>query len=185
MNVIMSKMKKRLFALMALLGWLNAALAQDNTYNSVLSEHTWHRLTVTHEGVYKLDYATLEAMGVDMQTLNPDQIRIFGNPSGALPEKNSEPRPDDLTEMAICVTGADDGVFDMQDVVLFFGQEPTRWKLVDSNTATYQRDRNYFSDSTFYYLCVDSGVGGLRVGEKATLPVEGTTTVITASGSSE
>ena len=47
------------------------------------------------------------------------------------------------------------------------------------NTATYQRDRNYFSDSTFYYLCVDSGVGGLRVGEKATLPVEGTTTVIT------
>ena len=179
MNVIMSKMKKRLFALMALLGWLNAALAQDNTYNSVLSEHTWHRLTVTHEGVYKLDYATLEAMGVDMQTLNPDQIRIFGNPSGALPEKNSEPRPDDLTEMAICVTGADDGVFDTQDVVLFYGQEPTRWKLVDSNAGTYQRDRNYFSDSTFYYLCVDSGVGGLRVGEKASLPVEGTTTVIT------
>ena len=154
-------------------------VAQDNTYTSVLSEHTWHRLSVAEEGVYKLDYTTLEAMGIDMQALNPDQIRIFGNPSGALPEKNSEPRPDDLTEMAIYVTGAEDGVFDAQDVVLFYGQEPTRWKLVDSNSKTYERERNYFSDSTYYYLCVDSGVEGLRVGEKATLPVEGTTTVIT------
>ncbi|MBR1514867.1 MAG: type IX secretion system sortase PorU [Bacteroidales bacterium] len=154
-------------------------MAQDNTYTSVLSEHTWHRLSVAQEGVYKLDYVTLEAMGIDMTALNPDQIRIFGNPSGALPEKNEDPRSDDLTEMAVYVTGADDGVFDLQDVVLFYGQEPTRWKLIDSNAETYRRERNYFSDSTFYYLCVDSGVEGLRVGEKATLPVEGTTTVIT------
>lgn len=179
MNEFMSKMKRRICTLVALLGLLQAASAQDHTYNSVLSEHTWHRLSVTQEGVYKLDYATLEAMGVDMQALKPGQIRVFGNPSGSLPEKNAEPRPDDLTEMAICVTGADDGVFDAQDVVLFYAQEPTRWKLVDLNTETYRRERNYFSDTTYYYVCVDSGVEGLRVGEKASLPVEGTTTVIT------
>ena len=57
-----------------------AGLAQDNTYHSVLSEHTWYRLSVTKEGVYKLDYTTLQAMGVDMNALNPNQIRIFGNP---------------------------------------------------------------------------------------------------------
>ena len=159
-----------LFVLVSGIGY-----AQDNTYHSVLESHTWHRLSVTKEGIYKLDYATLERMGIDMGALNPDQIRIFGNPTGALPEKNAESRPDDLTEMAICVMGGEDGTFDQGDLVLFYGQEPTRWKL--SNT-TYQRERNPYSDATYYYLCVDSGAEGLRVGEKATLPVEGTTTVI-------
>ena len=154
-------------------GW-----SQDNTYQSVLSDHTWYRLSVTQEGAYQLDYATLQGMGIDVSALNPNQIRLFGNPSGALPEKNSDSRPDDLTEMAICVTGADDGSFDEGDKVLFYGQEPTRWVLVDNGNKTYQRERNYYSDTTYYYLCVDSGVDGLRVGEKPTLSVENTTTVI-------
>lgn len=154
-----------------------AGTAQDNTYHSVLSDHTWYRLSVTEEGIYKLDYSTLQAMGVNMGALNPNQIRVFGNPSGALPEKNSKARPDDLTEMAIVVEGAEDGIFDPQDVVLFYGQEPTRWKAAN-NLNTYIRERNYYTDTTYYYLCVDSGQDGLRVGEKATLDVESTTTVI-------
>ena len=100
----------------ASMGW-----AQVNTYLSVLSENTWYRLSVTQEGTHQLDYATLQGMGIDMSSLNPSQIRLFGNPSGALPEKNGDSRPDDLTEMAICVTGADDGSFDEGDVVLFYG----------------------------------------------------------------
>ena len=155
-----------------------SGFAQGHTFESVLNSHTWHRLSVTKEGVYQLDYATLQAMGIDVNHLNPDQIRLFGNVSGILPEKNSEARPDDLTEMAICVTGAEDGSFDVDDRVLFYGQEPTRWVLVDGNNRTYQRERNYYSDTTFYYLCVDSGNDGLRVGEKSTLPLEDATTVI-------
>ena len=153
-------------------------MAQDNTYQSVLNSHSWYRLSVTKEGVYKLDYATLQAMGINMGALNPNQIRIFGNPSGVLPEKNSKARPDDLTEMAIFVEGAEDGIFDPSDAVFFYGQEPTRWRLVDNTVDTYARERNYFTDTTYYYLCPDSGQDGLRVGEKATLDVESTTTVI-------
>ena len=162
-----------LLLFVASMGW-----AQVNTYQSVLSENTWYRLSVTQEGAHQLDYATLQGMGIDMSSLNPSQIRLFGNPSGALPEKNADSRPDDLTEMAICVTGADDGSFDEGDVVLFYGQEPTRWVMMDSNKVTYRRERNYYSDTTYYYLCVDSGMDGLRVGEKPTLPVENTTAVI-------
>ena len=171
---------RRITFIAALLLLLGASMgwAQVNTYHSVLSEHTWYRLSVTQEGAHQLDYAALQGMGIDMGSLNPSQIRLFGNPSGALPEKNADSRPDDLTEMAICVTGADDGSFDEGDVVLFYGQEPTRWVLDGSNKAIYRRERNYYSDTTYYYLCVDSGVDGLRVGEKPTLPVENTTAVI-------
>lgn len=165
--------------LLALLLFGATGMAQDNAAHSVLSEHTWHRMAVTQEGIYKLDYATLAAMSIDMEHLNPNQIRIFGNPSGALPEKNSASRPDDLTEMAICVSGAEDGSFDEGDYVLFYGQEPTCWNYQSETGKVYARDRNYFTDSTFYYLCVDSGEDGLRIGTKASLPVEGTTTVIT------
>ena len=163
-----------------LLLFLSAQLGfgQENTYQSVLSEHTWYRLSVTKEGVYKLDYNSLQSMGIDMNVLNPSQIRVFGNPSGALPERNSDSRPDDLTELAIVVEGAEDGSFDEGDQVLFYGQEPTRWKMIDLNNKTYSRERNYFSDTTYYYLCVDSGVDGLRVGEKTSLPVEDATTII-------
>ena len=176
-------MKKRNILVVAItmltLFFSQSALAQDNTYQSVLSEHTWYRLSVTKEGAHRLDYASLQAMGIDMNILNPSQIRLFGNPSGALPEKNSDSRPDDLTELAICVTGADDGSFDEDDLVLFYGQEPTRWVLVDNGKMTYQRERNYYSDTTYYYLCVDSGTEGLRIGEKASLTLDGATTIIT------
>ena len=173
-------MKNRFVFAMVLLALLCSQVgwAQENTYQSVLGENTWYRLSVTQEGVHQLDYATLQTMGIDVNGLNPSQIRIFGNPTGALPEKNSDNRPDDLTEMAICVTGADDGSFDEGDLVLFYGQEPTRWVLVDSNKETYRRERNYYSDTTYYYLCVDSGTEGLRVGEKESLSLDDVTTII-------
>lgn len=154
--------------------------AQQNTTRSVLSENTWFRLSIAHEGIYKIDYNAFQAMGIDAEALNPNHIRLFGNPSGALAEKNSEPRPDDLTELAIYVSGNGDGSFDTDDYVLFYGQEPTRWNLeTKGSNYQYVRDRNYYSDTTYYYLCVDSGANGLRVEEQASLPVEGTTTVIT------
>lgn len=164
--------------LLTLLG-ASRGMAQQNTTHSVLSEHTWLRMAVTEEGVYKLDYATLSAMGIDMEHLDPRQIRLFGNPSGTLPELNATERPDDLTEMAIFVSGADDGVFDADDYVLFYGQESTRWDLTSQGGKLYERTRNYYSDSTYYYLCTDSGTDGLRIGTQPTLPVEGATTLIT------
>ena len=168
-----------LFLLVTMLSGTRA-FAQQNVHSSVLSEYTWYKLSVSREGIYRLGYDALQRMGVDMDALNPNQIRLFGNPSGVLPEANSEPRPDDLTEMAVYVSGAEDGVFDAEDYVLFYGQEPTRWNLVGGDGEYhYERERNPYSDSTYYFLCVDSGVEGLRVSEKASLLVDGATTVIT------
>ena len=178
MSISMRNIVSRIVLAVVLALSFKVGMAQDNTYQSVLNNHTWYRLSVTKEGIYKLDFATLQAMGVDMGAVNPNQIKIYGNPSGVLPEKNSKTRPDDLTEMAIFVEGAEDGIFDPGDAVFFYGQEPTRWRLVDNTVDTYARERNYFTDTTYYYLCPDSGQDGLRVGEKATLDVEGATTVI-------
>lgn len=176
MIISMKKTISTLFSFFGLLLWTQIGMAQNNAYHSVLRNGTWYRLSVAQEGVYKLDYTTLQAMGMDMNGLNPNQIRVFGNPSGALPEKNSTARYDDLTEMALYVSGAEDGSFDEGDFVLFYGQEPIRWIL---NGDKYERDRNYYSDTTYYYLCADSGIDGLRVGEKESLSAEDATTIVT------
>ena len=173
-----NKIFKVPFLLLGFLLIVGTGFAQQ-THQSVLAEHTWIKMAVAQEGIYKLDYATLAAMNVDMERLNPNEIRIFGNPSGALPEKNSEVRPDDLTELALYVSGADDGSFDEGDFVLFYGQEPTRWNLLQNSNKVYGRDRNYYTDSTYYFLCVDSGVAGLRIGSQASMPVDDVTAVIT------
>ena len=144
MIISMKKTISTLFSFFGLLLWTQIGMAQNNAYHSVLRNGTWYRLSVAQEGVYKLDYTTLQAMGMDMNGLNPNQIRVFGNPSGALPEKNSTARYDDLTEMALYVSGAEDGSFDEGDFVLFYGQEPIRWTL---NGDKYERDRNYYSDT--------------------------------------
>lgn len=170
------KMRKTYILLAFLLCFVGAKA--QHAYHSVLSEHTWYKMTVGEEGIYKLDYATLASMGINMETLNPNQIRIFGNEAGALPEKNSDARPDDLTEVAIMVVGAEDGRFDESDYVLFFGQEATCWTCEEENGGCYQRKRNYYSDVTHYYLCADSGLEGLRMGSQATLPVAEAVSVI-------
>ena len=126
-----------------------------------------------------MDYEVLRAMNIDVENINPNEIRIFGNPAGVLPEKNSETRYDDLTEMAIFVSGAEDGRFDAGDYVLFYGQDPTCWKVDGSANMKYERLRNPYSDSTYYYICADSGVEGLRVASQPSADIEGSTNVIT------
>lgn len=154
------------------------AWAQDHVGQSVLSSGTWHRMSIAKEGVYKLTYTDFQSIGVDAGALNPKEIRVFGNPAGALPEKNSDARYDDLTEMAIYVSGAEDGRFDEDDYVLFYGQEPTRW-CPSGAGREYERQRNPYTDTSYYYLCVDSGIEGLRISNQASLNVENATTVIT------
>jgi hypothetical protein len=172
----MIRFKLKILPLVALLLLSQFLKAQDNAYHSVLRQGTWFKLSVAKENVYKLDYSTIQAMGIDMSTLNPDRIRIFGNPSGVLPEKNQAVRPDDLSELAIYVSGAEDGIFDQSDYVLFYGQEPTLWIL---NGDKYQRERNYYTDTTYYYLCLDGDVQGLRVEAIPSLSVEDATNIVT------
>ena len=154
-------------------------MAQDNVRQSVLAHHTWHKIAVGGEGVFRLDYTTLADMGIDMANLDPRHIRIFGNESGSLGETNSDARPDDLTELAILVDDGGDGSFDDGDFALFYGQEPTRWILKPNDSRVYERDRNYYTDTTYYYLCVDSGTDGLRIASQASAPIDSANAIIT------
>lgn len=89
-----------------------------------------YKVTVRDEGLYQLTRTALAAAGLPVAQLDPRTLRMFNNGQ----------------EVAIRVIGEDDGTFDAQDVVLFFGQG------VDTR----------YTDTNVYWLTY-GGAAGLRM----------------------
>lgn len=160
---------KYLLTLLAVV-FVAPAWSQWPSHRSVLADHTWYKIGVTAEGIYALDYDALQTWGVDVQQIQPSRIRMYGNVNGTLPESNDAVRYDDLTEMAIQVTGTSDGSFNEGDSILFFGQGPVNLTWTTENRFQYQR--NPYSDTTYYFLCVDGDGEGLRIEDHPSVPTD-------------
>ncbi|MBX3101313.1 MAG: type IX secretion system sortase PorU [Bacteroidetes bacterium] len=132
--------------------------AKTAATESQLANGTWYRLAVATDGIYSLDRTQLAQMGLDVQGLDPRNVRIHGRPGGMLPQANSADRDDDLPELAILVTGEADGTLDAADRVLFYGQGPHRI-FYDGTNNRLRQENHLYADSTYYYLTVGSVPG--------------------------
>lgn len=125
---------------------------------SKLAQGTWYRLAVAQDGIYRIDRSQLQQMGVDVTTLDPRRLQLYGRPGGMLPQANSIARPDDLPEMAIVVVGEADGTMDAADYVLFYGQSPHR-VFHDGSSNRLRQENHLYGDSSYYYLTVGESPG--------------------------
>src|SRR5690606_33218791 len=108
--------------------------------NSPLASGTWHKISVPHTGLYKIDYNYLAAkMGV--KDIPSAQIRVFGHGGKMLPEANRPEGVNGLTESAIWVNDGGDGSFDPGDFFVFYAQGPLNWKP-DNNKSMLLQDQN-------------------------------------------
>lgn len=126
------------------------------TTSSVMASGDWYRIGVSEDGVYRINYDFLESAGVDVQSLQPDQINIYGNGSGLLPIQNSEPRFDDLQPNAIRVVGGEDGSFDSGDYILFYAKGPHRWNYSEP-LEEFRHVKHLYTDTSFYFIGIDVG----------------------------
>ncbi|PIE86731.1 MAG: hypothetical protein CSA03_03945 [Bacteroidetes bacterium] len=124
----------------------------------------WLKIAVTEDGIHKIDYdflqTRLEPLGIDMASLNPDHINVYGNGDGVLPELNSDPRTDDLAKNAIQIVGDGDGSFDEDDYILFYGWGPNRIKVQGGELT---QERNTYSTVSCYFINVNTGGTPLRI----------------------
>lgn len=134
--------------------------AQNYADDSVLKNGTWYKIAVTEEGVYKITYDNLIEYGINVHNINPKNISLFGNEAGLLPEDNTKPNYDDLSEMSIIVKGENDGSFDENDEIIFYAQSPVTWDYED---GFFVHNTNYYTDTTFYFLRLDNIVEGKRI----------------------
>ena len=121
--------------------------------NSVLSSGEWYKFYVDTTGVFKLTKSFLNNLGVNVNNVDPRDIKIFGNGGAMLPLLNSVPYPMDLTENAIKFVGEEDGKFDNDDYILFYAEGPKGYN-VESNTNI-----NAFTDKSYYFVNVSGGSG--------------------------
>ncbi len=129
-------------------------------HNSVLASGKWYRLATDKTGIFRITYDDLVGMGIDPDQLDPYKIRIFGNGNGIIPEKNSDERFDDLMENAIYVHGEEDGVFNEEDYILFYGQSAIKWEYVPfQGYALFTHEINFYEDKTYYFLNIEEAQG--------------------------
>lgn len=142
------------------------AIQKDFATSSVLQSGSgvWIKIAVAEDGVHKIDREFLETrlgpLGIDINTLDPNDINIFGNGDGRLPELNSDYRTDDLAKNAIQIVGGADGSFDFNDYILFYAWGPDRTKAFGGQLT---QDRNTYSTVSCYFINVNPGDTPLRI----------------------
>lgn len=126
--------------------------------SSVLSTGEWYKIGIVKDAVYKLSYKFLQQQGIDVDNIDPRNLAVFGNGSGMLPRKNSDPRIDDLAENSILVIGEQDGVFNKNDYILFYAEGPNEWDY-DAGEQKFKHLIHQFSDTSYYFLKIGSTAG--------------------------
>jgi len=145
----------------------NKLAKANTTTSSVLSTGTWYRFDATDEGIYKISKSMLASMGIDASSVDPRTIKIYNNGGKVLSETVSADRPVDLVENAILVEGEDDGKFDDNDYILFYGRGTNFWDY-DAASSTITRSYSPYSDHNYYWI-TSGGTKGKRIQNKVGL----------------
>ncbi len=132
-------------------------LARNYVSNSVLSSGNWYRIGVDKRGIVKIDYNFLQSMGINPSSINPNNIRVYGNGGTNLPEAVTDTDADDLVENAIEVH-ASGSTFGQNDYILFYANGPLLWEP-NANKNGFVHTQNHYENKSFYFLNFDQGAG--------------------------
>ena len=141
-----------------------ASLFSQPTYpeRSVLSQGKWYKIGVSSSGIYKITYQNLLELGLSADEIHNGRPAIFGNGGRMLPLKNSAVQYSDPVENAIYVSD-NDGVFGLQDYILFYAEGPEGWNYNVQKQA-FDYEINSYSTSSYYFLTFNPDISqGKRI----------------------
>jgi hypothetical protein len=121
--------------------------------NSVLNSGEWYKFYVDTTGIFKISRSFLQQLGVNVNNIDPRNIKLYGNGGNMIPYSNSMSYPLDIQENAIKIIGEDDGVFNTEDYILFYAVGPKGFQN-ESNTNI-----NCYTDKTYYFININPGAG--------------------------
>lgn len=147
--------------------------------HSVLSKGQWYKIRISKDGIYKVNASEFSSMGFSLSGVSLDQVKVYGNGGGMLPEANSSYYPDDLQENAIQVIDANNnGSFDNSDYILFYGQGPNPWKY-STTTKRFHHSKHLYDSYAYYFLTIDKAGNGKRI-QTETAPSQNPNTYVTS-----
>ncbi len=143
------------------------AVSFAQAQNKALVDGEIYKIRIIEKGMYRLDRNTLTKLGINLSSIDPRNIQIFGNAGGMLPQANNATVPNGLQENAIWIRGEEDGKFDNEDLIVFYADAADR-TYFDQNIQMLRHEKNLYSDANFYFLKIGN-TKGKRVSEKANL----------------
>ena len=153
-----SSMINRLLLVLTLVGLQRLTFAQYSE-SSVLADGEIYKITTSEDRVYRMTYGFLkDELGLDIDNIDPRNIHLYGNGGGLLPENIDDPNIDDLVQNHIQVFGEEDGRFDTNDYILFYGQAADQ-KIWNENEARFEMPKNIYADVVTYYLKISDKRG--------------------------
>ena len=137
---------------------------------SVLAEGDIYQLSVTHEGIFKLDYNFLKnELGVpNIDNRDPKNIQLYGLDGGMLDEVVPFGIKTGLEEVSVLIDGGQDGKFDTKDYILFYASGPDEksWNQADHMLLV---KKNHYS-RTANFLLKWGNTAGKRIASKTDEP---------------
>lgn len=134
-------------------GWLIQRSTPQRPFRrtSVASARAWLRVDVRDEGLYALTADDFKAVGLDISSLNPGQIAIYGGNGHDLPEDQGMADSNMMRQVPAIVETADGKV----SRILFYGMGPSMWDYSQtSDTVPYHRLSPYVTANS-YVIAID------------------------------
>lgn len=117
---------------------VKGANTRTYTNSSVLSSGKWFKFKIVEDGMYKLTFDELRSLGFS----SPENVRVYGNGGGMLPEYNNVKINDDLQEV---------GVLIKNESLIFYAKGPNKW-FYDASKKMLLRKANIYSNYSCYFL---------------------------------
>ncbi|HWP82083.1 MAG TPA: type IX secretion system sortase PorU [Bacteroidota bacterium] len=146
--------------------WRKASLAAKffpllaTGFASAQPAEEWFRLEVSETGIYKIDQTFFTRANFTGSVGSFANVQIFGRDGTALREDPAQAGPFGLAEIQrLVVDRNNNGTFDADDYVLFYGRSP-RWWRYNTSTRTFNHYLNYYTEVNHYFV----KIGGSQTG---------------------
>ncbi|MEA2031149.1 MAG: type IX secretion system sortase PorU [candidate division Zixibacteria bacterium] len=113
----------------------------------------WYKIEINQTGIYGVTGSQLQSAGLNLNSLQSDNLHILNGGGLTLPLDNLELRPK-LEEISILVADGGDGIFDLADTIFFFGEAVDRWLYRSGMEPNYVN--NVYGDVNVYWLKIAS-----------------------------
>ena len=143
--------------------WINKNKKRVNK-SSTLENGNWFQFHLNNDGMVAITYNILELIINDISNVDPRSFSIFmsSDLGRAKSQEYNIPIMDNLKESAIYVIGEEDGSFDPNDKIIFYGRGPSGFDILE-NSLTWNQNIYFTSNSCWLFIPENSAIRGKRV----------------------
>lgn len=158
-DYITKKLKFKVFKKRESLKKASRIVIKDHPFAS----GTWMKIEFSKQGIYEITPAMLRDAGLNLSSIDPKMIQVWGLSGDMIPERNSAVR-EEFSQIPILVKGESDGVLDETDRIYFYGNSAYRSNrdVGAGNQPVFNHIIHHYSKTNAVFLTVGAH-SGLRM----------------------